>query len=62
MISEQLSVESFMSKKLVTAFADSSVSKAIRLMVDHNIGSVVVEDEEGPAGIFTERDLISVVP
>jgi CBS domain-containing protein len=61
MISEQVSVENFMSKKLVTTFADSNVSKAVRLMIDHNIGSVVVEDEEGPVGLFTERDLISKI-
>lgn len=50
-----------MSKNVVTAYADSSVAKAIRLMVQKNIGSLVVKDNTGPIGIFTERDLISKV-
>ena len=50
-----------MSKQLVKAYSDSNVSKAVKLMVDHNIGSVVVQDQEGTLGIFTERDLISKV-
>jgi CBS domain-containing protein len=50
-----------MSKRLVTAHADSNVSKAVNLMVENNIGSVIVEDEEGPLGVFTERDLLSKI-
>jgi CBS domain-containing protein len=61
MITEEVQVESFMSKNLVRAFSDSNVLKAVHLMVDHNIGSIVVEDQEGPIGLFTERDLISKV-
>ena len=61
MYAEQVTVGGFMSKDLVKAFSDSNVVKAVRLMVDRNIGSIVVEDVEGPVGIFTERDLISKV-
>lgn len=50
-----------MSRHPVTAFSDSNVREAILLMVAHNIGSVVVKDEEGPLGLFTERDLVSKV-
>ena len=50
-----------MTKNVVTAYADSSVSKAIKLMVQNNIGSIIVKDNTGPIGIFTERDLISKV-
>jgi len=51
----------FMSKKLVMAYSQSNVSKAVKLMVDYNIGSVIVRDNEGPVGIFTERDLLGNV-
>lgn len=61
MLLEESTARSFMSQNLVKAFADSNVSNAIRLMVQHNIGSVLVEDAQGIAGLFTERDLISNV-
>lgn len=51
-------VSDIMSKKVVTAYADSNVTTAIRLMVEKNIGSIVVIDNEGPYGIFSERDLL----
>ncbi len=54
-------VRDFMSKNPRTAYADSNVSKAIQLMAENNIGSVVVIDNSGPIGIFTERDLLSKV-
>ncbi|HKT22533.1 MAG TPA: CBS domain-containing protein, partial [Nitrososphaerales archaeon] len=49
----------FMKKGVVTAMLDTTVEKAIRAMDEHNIGSVVVLDNLGPCGVFTERDLLS---
>jgi CBS domain-containing protein len=47
-----------MSTKVVTASATEKVSIALRLMVKHKIGSiVVVEKESHPVGILTERDI-----
>ena len=38
---------------------DDSVSSAVDIMVDHDVGSVIVEDDnETVVGIFTERDLL----
>jgi CBS domain-containing protein len=51
----------FMGKGPVTVYQDSLVEKAIRAMDEHNIGSVVVLDNLGPCGVFTERDLLSRV-
>ncbi len=48
----------FMSRKLVTAPSHSNVSMAVKLMVDYNIGGVIVTNNERPVGIFTERDLL----
>lgn len=38
--------------------ADASVYDAVLLMVEHNIGSLVLMDEGEIAGIFTERDYL----
>jgi CBS domain-containing protein len=51
----------FMGKGVVSVYQDSAVQKAVREMADHNIGSVVVLDNLGPCGVFTERDLLSRV-
>ncbi len=51
----------FMGKGVVTITQDSNVSKAIKAMDEHNIGSLVVLDSLGPCGVFTERDLLSRV-
>ena len=61
MLSQFITAREFMSKKLVSAHTGSNVSRAVKSMVDHDIGSVIVEDSGGPVGIFTERDLLSKV-
>jgi len=50
-----------MGKGVVTVLQESKVAKAIREMDEHNIGSVVIMDDLGPCGVFTERDLLSRV-
>jgi CBS domain-containing protein len=44
--------------KLVTARPDESAGEAIRRMLESNIGSIVVCEENVPVGIFTERDVL----
>ncbi len=61
MLSEAATVHDFMSKNLITCSSNSNVSRAVKLMVDYNIGSVIVKDHDDPIGIFTERDLLSNV-
>ncbi|HYA56085.1 MAG TPA: CBS domain-containing protein [Nitrososphaerales archaeon] len=51
----------FMGKGVVTISQESNVDGAIKAMDGHNIGSVVVLDNLGPCGVFTERDLLSRV-
>jgi CBS domain-containing protein len=58
---EYLCVKDFMSRNVKTVFSDSNVSKAVEVMVTHDIGSVIVVDLSGPIGIFTERDLLGKV-
>lgn len=43
---------------VVTIGKDVSVLEAIGIMSDANIGAIVVEDDDVPTGIFTERDYL----
>lgn len=38
-----------------TVGPDATVYDAISTMADHDVGAVVVADESGPVGLFTER-------
>ena len=46
-----------MTREVVTVARQDTVGSAVRLMIDRDIGSVVVEDDGKPIGVFTERDL-----
>lgn len=50
-------VGEIMTGEVVTASPDDSVERAVRAMVDHDIGSVVVVEGGRAVGVFTERDL-----
>ncbi len=54
-------MKEFMSGNVLTVYSHSNVRKAIEVMAQNNIGSVVVVDSAGPRGVFTERDLLSKV-
>jgi len=53
-------VKDYMIKKKEIVVPGDSVSSAIELMIENDIGSVVVEDEKTKqvVGIFTERDIL----
>jgi CBS domain-containing protein len=51
----------FMSKNVLTVYQHENVSHAVETMARNNIGSVVVLDNIGPCGVFTERDLLAKV-
>lgn len=42
----------------VTAPADTTVREAARLMKDHNIGALMVVEDDRLVGVFTERDAL----
>ena len=50
-------VSSIMSTKILTVKATDKVGKALRVMVKHKIGSVIVVEKGKPVGILTERDV-----
>ena len=45
-------------RKLVTVPPETTVRKAAKLMAKRNVGAVMVVDEQGLVGIFTERDAV----
>jgi CBS domain-containing protein len=48
-------------KKLVTAPADTTVSKAAKLMASKGVSAILVVEGEHLVGIFTERDAVGRV-
>jgi CBS domain-containing protein len=50
-----------MSSDIVTLNASLSVFKAMQLMNDHRISSLVMEDNGYPIGIITERGLLRLI-
>ncbi len=45
---------------VVTITESQSVLDAVQVLVDHNIGGLVVTEGEHPTGILTERDILRV--
>lgn len=50
-------VRELMTVGVVTVTPEDSVETALRRMIDHDIGAVVVVEGESPVGVFTERDV-----
>jgi CBS domain-containing protein len=44
--------------QVLSVSPDATVHEAVEKMVEHNIGSLLVSDGKGVAGIFTERDCL----
>lgn len=51
-------VRHVMSKPLVTVDVETPADEAIKLMVEKNIGALVVTEKGEPVGIITERDIL----
>jgi CBS domain-containing protein len=47
-----------MTREVVAVSPDDDVERAVRSMIDHEIGAVVVLEGKAPVGILTERDLM----
>lgn len=54
-------VESLAKRKLITADPGDSVAEAVRRMVKHDVGTVVVVFDNKLQGIFSERDVVKRV-
>jgi CBS domain-containing protein len=56
-----LKLEDIMVHNVVSVKGTMSVKNAVKLMNDHGIGSLVVIENGKPAGIVTERDMLTRV-
>jgi CBS domain-containing protein len=52
-------VDYFMTEGVVTADGETSVENVAKIMGEKGIGSVIITRDGEPAGIFTERDLLT---
>jgi len=50
-------VKGVMSVPVVHVAPHATVAQALRTMIDHDIGAVVVAEGDSAVGVFTERDL-----
>jgi CBS domain-containing protein len=54
-----MSLDRFCRKQLVTVRPDDTAQRAAELMRERHVGSVlVVDDEQHPIGVLTDRDLV----
>jgi len=61
-IRPKMLVKDVMASPVVTIGENQTIYKAAQLMDKHDVGCIIVTDKEGkPAGILTERDLITRV-
>ncbi|HEY4699514.1 MAG TPA: CBS domain-containing protein, partial [Nitrososphaerales archaeon] len=51
-------VREFMVRDVVTVDQELSLSKTFQIMMDRNIGSVIITEKGKPKGIFTEKDIL----
>lgn len=54
-----LNVEDYMTKRVVSVDAKETIDSVAHIMGSERIGSVIVNRDRKPSGIFTERDLLS---
>ena len=47
-----------MVRDVVTVDQELSLSKTFQIMMDRNIGSVIITEKGKPKGIFTEKDIL----
>jgi CBS domain-containing protein len=50
-------VGELMTTDVVTVAPDATARDALRAMIEHDIGSVVVQEGDAAVGVFTERDV-----
>lgn len=58
-----MTIAAILSRKgtsVVTIAPEATVLQAMRLLMEHRIGGVVVTREDAPVGILTERDVLRI--
>ena len=57
----RMDLKEVMAKDVVTVQPNATVKAAVELMNQHEIGCIVVKDEEKPIAIVTERDVLAKI-
>ena len=60
-VTMSLKLEDVMVRNVVSVKGTMTIENAVKLMNDHRIGSLVVVENGKPAGIVTERDMLTRV-
>ena len=58
---EDLFVEDYMTKEVVTVTPDDTIHSAVDLMIRHNIHGLVVVEDGRPVGVLSTFDLLLVI-
>lgn len=61
MVKTKIPVRDAMTSQVITITTDKNLEDAAKLMAKHDIGGLVVTDNDGPVGMITERDFVDVV-
>jgi CBS domain-containing protein len=56
-----LKLEDVMARNIVSVKGTTTIEKAVKLMNDQGIGSLIVVEQGKPVGIVTERDMLTRV-
>ena len=54
-------IKDLMTKNIIGIDSNDSIISASEIMINNNIGSVIVYDGSNPVGIITERDIVKKV-
>lgn len=57
----EIEVRSVMRSPAITVGPDATVERAVGLMMDHGISTVIVEEDGDPTGIVTKQDLMQLL-
>ena len=60
-IAREIYVEEVMTRSPVTCSANISAKEAAIMMSEHDVGSLVVMDQQEPVGMLTEKDLVNKI-
>ncbi|MFQ6050427.1 MAG: cyclic nucleotide-binding/CBS domain-containing protein [Candidatus Hydrothermarchaeota archaeon] len=57
-MNDRVTVKDAMSRIVYGVDKESTVKEAVKIMVDKNVGAVVIFDKEEPVGMLTEKDIL----
>jgi len=61
MVKNKIPVRDAMTRHVITITPEETIDKIAKLMLKHDVGSVIVVDNNQPIGIVTEKDFVELV-